>query len=56
MELLVTTEDENGNEDSDHKRELADIIWDNAGSEISSDRIKYFVNTVDKLLSSLKMF
>lgn len=26
MELLVATEDENGNEESDHKRELADII------------------------------
>lgn len=54
MELLVATEDENGNEESDHKRELADIIWDNAGSEISSDRIKYFVNTTNKLLSRFK--
>lgn len=54
MELLVTTEDENGNEESDHKRELTDIIWDNAGSDISYDRIKYFVATTGKLLSKFK--
>lgn len=54
MESLLTTEDENGADEADHRRELNDIIWDSAQSEISFDKINYFLKRTADILSKLK--